>query len=116
MEADMKRFTAEHGTVSHGTLNPEHLIRRFMDTLDELKESESLSKYPNVARYARIDARLANMERRMAKPDYYESEEADWDLEELFELLSEYAPDGCYFGAHVGDGADFGFWMDDDSE
>lgn len=32
-------------------------------------------------------------------------------IEELCDLLEDIAPDDCYFGSHVGDGSDFGFWM-----
>jgi hypothetical protein len=34
----------------------------------------------------------------------------DFVLDEIFERLNNIAPDDCYFGAHEGDGALFGFW------
>jgi len=49
-----------------------------------------------------------------------DSREADWDdaeasqtLEELIEALQELAPVGFYFGSQDGDGACFGFWLDE---
>jgi hypothetical protein len=49
-----------------------------------------------------------------------DSREADWDdaeasqtLEELTDALQELAPTGFYFGSQDGDGACFGFWLDE---
>ena len=41
---------------------------------------------------------------------FWESEEAVDILDDLFDVMNGYAPEGYYFGAHPGDGSDFGFW------
>ena len=41
---------------------------------------------------------------------YYDSEDSDYDLEELFDAMETLADDGYYFGSHPGDGANYGFW------
>ena len=36
--------------------------------------------------------------------------------EDMWDAMQEIAPEGHYFGAHVGDGADYGFWLVGDLE
>ena len=102
------------GTVIHGTLRSEDLIPAFIDVLDELIEESTFepgADHPaRVQRVGYYQDKLGDLEQRMGQPGYFDSEDADWDLEWLFEQLNEFAPEGTTFGAHPGDGADFGFW------
>lgn len=44
----------------------------------------------------------------LSKPN---SEELSYFInEQLFDSLNELAPSGYYFGSHIGDGANFGYW------
>ena len=90
---------AEIGTVIHGTLRSEDLIPAFADELellDEQKEFVSLVKEANKFK------------------DWEDVEECGWLIERLVDALSEFAPEGCYFGSTEGDGSDFGFWTCED--
>jgi hypothetical protein len=108
-------FCADIGSVSHGTMRTEDLIPAFVERLDDLKQAESLSDSPDKERYGRLDNMLSATEQRMEREDYYASEDAVCDLEALFEALNEFSPPFCYFGAHEGDGSDYGFWLSDDA-
>ena len=83
-------------TVIHGTLLPEDLVQAFTDEYERLGGRPS-----NVALF------LSHLE--LPESDSRE-ELLSYDLEDLFELLNDLAPDGTSFGSHPGDGADFGFW------
>lgn len=77
------------GTIIHGTMRNEDLIPAFRREL------------------SRIDA-LA--EASIVPADDPDSEDGHEELIELFDVLDRYSPEGHYFGAHPGDGSDFGFW------
>lgn len=94
------------GSVSTATLREEDLIPSF---LWELRQMRPLKRQHRQL--------IREIESRMETPGYYESEDAGYDLNEgLFDALNEYALPYFYFGAHPGDGADFGYWLSEGFE
>jgi DNA repair protein RadC len=99
------------GSVISGTLRPQDLIPAFLDVLRDVApahdEQITAAAFPLPPAFALEDD----------TSDWWTSEQATDLLAELLDLLDEHAPDGHYFGAHPGDGADYGFWpIDDDAE
>lgn len=92
----MKRQPHNMGTISHGTMRPEDLIPTFTDWLESQKP-------------------LRREHRKMLTAWKNEDEyDGETFLEDLFDALGEYAPPYFYFGAHPGDGSDYGYWLSDD--
>lgn len=89
------------GSVSTGTLVTDDLISSFMW---ELKHDESFSR----RRYAQLEKELAELEA-------HEDEDGldEFLNDTLFDAMQNLAPAYFYFGAHPGDGADFGFWLEE---
>lgn len=99
--------TAQFGTVSHGTLRTEDLIEAFTDALESLASGNTHSKLIGEAQaWLDIDADSLTDD---ALDDHEEDGSAI--VEELQDALQEFAPAYAYFGAHPGDGSDFGFWL-----
>jgi len=48
------------------------------------------------------------------KEDYFRSDQCEYDLEWLFDALQEYASAYFYFGAHPGNGSDYGYWLSEE--
>lgn len=84
-------------TIICGTMDPQAITRAFMATLES------------------IDAK-AHAFMRDEMPSDIESEEGAFFINDLFSVLDSFAPDGCYFGAHPDDGADFGFWSNEEAQ
>lgn len=90
------------GSISHGTLRTEDLLEAFRSELDYISNVQ--------AHRETLDAVTAFQTAASYYPELYETETASEILECLTSYLEELAPAYCYFGAHEGDGSDFGFW------
>ena len=104
-----KRKRGNIGSISSGTMRPEDLIPAF---LDELERQRPLKReHAKLAREIRARIRASETidpELCQARDDYFESDDADSDLQDLFNALDCYCLPYFYFGAHPGDGADYG--------
>lgn len=114
------------GSVSHGTLRTSDLLPAFVSLLSDVLEDATFrpgADSPDVvARMAETQSILGALEGEITRQhdagmleEWAESEGASWDLEWLFDALEEWAPEGYTFGAHEGDGSDFGFWLVDEA-
>ncbi len=92
-------------SFSHGTLRPQDLIPALLDALAQVHPEAyaqlMLAPFGPVPAHAQEDDGAA-----------WWTDEAPHTVESLIDALNEVAPDGYYFGAHPGDGSDFGFWPD----
>lgn len=85
------------GTVIHATLRHEDLIPAFCDEIRRLT-----TRTPDIVYEAEM----------FLQGDHEQSGQDDIAVEivhELVDQLNDIAPEGYYFGAHEGDGSDFGF-------
>jgi len=102
------------GSVSTGTLRTEDLLPAFADELSVMEMSETGVKLLREVE----DFLGAPNDSFLLFPSFgtlpdWESEKAGFLMDELFDALNEYAPPHMQFGAHDGDGADFGWWPTD---
>jgi hypothetical protein len=86
-------------SLSEATMRPEDLIPCFIEAIKNIDPDN-----------APLMDSMSVLEDDIEKEGYFDTEECLWDLEYLFDTLNALAPEGYYFGAHVGDGSDYGFW------
>lgn len=95
--------SATLGSISSGTLIPADIINACAPVLERLAKARDMLGHMTLAGLAldcvKLDADADTLERLLG---------------EVFDALDAYAPDYAYFGAHPGDGADFGFWLAED--
>lgn len=100
-------MSAAVGTVIAGTMRPQDLIPAFLIELSchDKAAAEAIS-----AQIPHGGLLREGMIMFFDGHPWWDSEEAGEVLSELFDALEEHAPAGHYFGAHWGDGADYGYW------
>ena len=111
---NMKLTLATTGSISHGTLRTEDLLSAFSSELDwQFRRNGNYFSLPeNREKGHKIHELCGDCQ------DQYEEDSetlkdldvADELIESLSNALEQFAPVYCYFGAHEGDGSDFGFW------
>lgn len=97
-------------SLSWGTMRDVDLYESFMPFLHEHAPDEwraICTEYSDVI--AGLDA-----EGNQVGAEYVEG--AEYLIEALFDAINEIAPEGTYFGAHEGDGSDYGFWSYEDED
>jgi hypothetical protein len=95
------------GTVSHGTLRTQDLLRRFADEYERV--------LPFNSREAVSDARNCANEIDEDENHPGNAQTGSEIVDELIDALCCIAArEGLYFGAHPGDGSDFGYWVTDE--
>jgi len=99
------------GTVISGTLRTEDLLDALSTELERLvtadMKSQRIVPTTDYSAWTTIHENRALIHDARLEPI---SDIASEIVNELFDALNEYAPEGMYFGAHRDDGTDFGFW------
>lgn len=110
----MKLKTASIGSISHGTLRTEDLLSTFASELDwQLRCNDNYFSLPENRDEARKIHDLCGECQDQYEDDGENVKDEDVAselVESLSDALNQFAPPFCYFGAHEGDGSDFGFW------
>lgn len=98
------RVIAEPGSVICGTHRPRDLLIKFTTLLADFQPDHPL--LPEARRLLAVGERCDEAH-EIAMSDF---------VDEMFDALNEFSPEGHYFGAHEGDGSDFGYWPVDADE
>ncbi|MGI6379205.1 MAG: hypothetical protein ACOX2R_00305 [Anaerolineae bacterium] len=103
----------EPGSVISGTMLPEDLMPALLETL-YLCDAERAEAWAEC--WQEIDHRIYNQDEHEDGEMFagLDPEKISYALNELFDELDEISPRGCYFGAHPGDGSDYGWWPAED--
>ena len=100
----------QEGTVIEGTHKPEDLIPALMKVLWEVDANEARKIRERESGFFQV-ADMFGYEAAVEMLPY----DAGYILnEDIFQALDAAAPEGMYFGAHPGDGSDYGFWRIDE--
>jgi len=102
---------AHTGTVSHGTLRQQDLLRSFANKLMAMQEDTPSSTVRDLFNEAHNAAYYLDRQEGIDSPFAdIRIEGAHYTIEKLTDMLDDMAPEGWYFGTLEGDASDFGFW------
>jgi len=93
-------MNAQIGSISHGTMRPEDIIPIFADELARLDKAKV---------YSELIKEAMNIDWDYIDWNNY-NDNIPFIVDSLSEALNSFTPPYCYFGAHPGDGSDYGFW------
>lgn len=110
------------GTIIHATLRLEDLIPAFAEELEiQVKAAaphlgalnpDHSQLVVDAAEWIKQNEDNGEDHEPFGRPHHFV--DGDELLGELSDALNEYAPPYAYFGAHEGDGSDFGYWLNPD--
>lgn len=110
-------------SVSSGTMVTEDLAETFLDVLVG-KVCQKVMSQEQKRLVSEIREEVAEIVKRGEACNYHscgkhitddkDQESLSWLVSKLFDILDQIAPKYCYFGAHQGDGSDYGFWEIDE--
>ena len=98
------------GSLIHGTMRNCDLIPVFLEAIRDTLEYEQMIMSINGSNW---DLCVITAPDTFEWDERWSSYEVTCFLDELFDALNNYAPEGYYFGAHPGDGSDYGYWTDE---
>lgn len=104
------------GTVSSDSNKPEHVIPALLDTLEFLAPRAARRVTKN---YPEFFTKRGQWRAQWTEGGF-DLYDADRDLlsvlhGDLFQELDDLCPPDVYFGAHIGDAVDYGFWFSVDT-
>ena len=116
------------GSISSCTMRAEDLIQTFASELEALARQPGIVSARRRKEHRKLVQEIKNRIESgpacepsnvqanypMEEYDYYASEDAGSDLEALFDALDEYSAPYFRFGAHPGDGSDYGWFLSEE--
>jgi hypothetical protein len=105
-------------SISSATLRTEDLIKAFVPVYEQLDGVEGENVMRDVVKRGKKYLSYYSQRNHGVIPEnlQFEEEINDFLNDVLFDELNRFAPEGYYFGSHIGDGADYGFWRDEENE
>jgi hypothetical protein len=104
---DLRNISLSHGTHRNEDLLPAFLF--FLEEHDERTAQRFNSELVELG-FGHSMCGASGLGNSDEWPDGFGDDEASELVHEMFDAIDRLAPSGYYFGAHQGDGSDFGFW------